>query len=197
MKNPPAEPVRHIPWGYGVTRVTAMAVDPERLYAYWEVTDPDLEEARSSMTGGVEARLVLRIHDTTGLIFDGTNAHGSFDVPIQRSDRQWFLDLNRPQSSAVVEVGLVGPLGAFVSLARSARVDFPRREPAPPSEPQWRIAREVIEEGAPVRKQVHLDPVPGESQPGLASDERWATKPAAAGSEERLRSNEDRVRETR
>src|SRR5262249_47357516 len=38
----PREPravLEHIPWGYGQDRVTAMVIDPERLYVYWEVTD--------------------------------------------------------------------------------------------------------------------------------------------------------------
>src|SRR5512133_3672261 len=28
-----------IPWSYGYDRVTGMAVDPDRLFVYWEVTD--------------------------------------------------------------------------------------------------------------------------------------------------------------
>ncbi len=42
------EPV-DIPWGYGEDRVTAMAVDPERLYVYWEVTDDAIERARAEL----------------------------------------------------------------------------------------------------------------------------------------------------
>jgi hypothetical protein len=207
MKKQPSEPVRHIPWGYGVTRVTAMAIDPERLYMYWEVTDPDLEQARKALPEGAEARLVLRIYDITGLIFDGTNAHGSFDVPIQRSDRQWFLNVNRPESSATIEIGLAGAGGAFAPLARSGRVDFPRREPPPPSEPEWRIAREVVVDGTPEPRRVRLEPVspknspspskgmPEQRSPGrgvspgnLSSEERLAGQPPAGqGSEGRLR----------
>jgi len=31
----PAPMPQHIPWGYGYDRVTAMVIDPERLYVYW------------------------------------------------------------------------------------------------------------------------------------------------------------------
>ena len=41
-----------IPWGYGQDRVTAMAVDPERLYVYWELTDEALEHARAGLGPG-------------------------------------------------------------------------------------------------------------------------------------------------
>jgi hypothetical protein len=38
--------VEQIPWGYGQDRVTAMVVDRERLFVYWEVTDEAIERAR-------------------------------------------------------------------------------------------------------------------------------------------------------
>ena len=37
----------NIPWGYGHDRVTAMVVDPERLFVYWEVTDDAVAAARA------------------------------------------------------------------------------------------------------------------------------------------------------
>jgi len=210
MKKQVSETLRHIPWGYGITRVTAMAVDPERLYAYWEITDADLERARATLPDGPDTRLVLRVFDTTGRIFDGTNAHHSFDVAIQRSDRQWFLTLNRPNSSAVVEIAVLGPQGVYVPLARSKPVDFPRREPAPPSEPEWRIAEDVVTSRGVGR--VRLKTPPSETTPksprtegrgkrapgastrldraGGSSEERLTDRGIpGGGSEERLRGN--------
>ena len=129
---------QHIPWSYDQDRVTAMAVDPQTLYAYWEVTDPGLDRARNQLGAAAEgAWLALRVHDTTGLIFDGTNAHSYFDHGVSRSDRQWFFTIGKPSSSAVVEVGLRSPGGGFVRIARSSRVDFPRSSPAPWSDPEW------------------------------------------------------------
>jgi|GEM_PF-1158878 len=196
MKNEATEPLQHIPWGYGITRVTAMAVDPERLYAYWEITDADLERARAGLPEDADTRLVLRIFDTTGRIFDGTNAHRSFDVAIQRSDRQWFLTLNRPNSTAVLEIALVGPQGAYAPLARSKPVDFPRREPAPLSEPEWRVAEEVAEAGSVPRPR--LKSAPSLSSPlGMHGAGSGSAKGQAAGlsrSEARpLGSSEERL----
>ena len=210
MKKEATEALRHIPWGYGMTRVTAMAVDPERLYAYWEITDPDLERARAALPPGADIRLVLRIFDITGRIFDGTNAHHSFDVPIGRSDRQWFLNLNRPDSTAVVEVALIGPQGSYIPLARSKPVDFPRRLPAPPSEPEWRVAQETVASGRIPRVRLVTPPPSGqprtletqgkgksapslrEGQVGGSSQERLgAQAPSGGGSEERLRDKQN------
>jgi hypothetical protein len=128
----------HIPWSYGLDRVTAAAVDPEKLHVYWEVTDQAIEQARAGLgPGGPDAWLSLRVYDTSGLIFDGTNAHGYFDHAIDRSDRQWFFTVGKPSSTAFAEVGMKSPEGFFVKIARSGRVDFPRAEPAPFSEPEW------------------------------------------------------------
>lgn len=133
---------QNIPWGYNQNRVTAMVVDPERLYVYWEVTDDGLATARKALgRGGDNAWLNVRVYDITGRLFDGTNAHSYFDHRIERHDRQWFFTINKPTSSACVEVGLKSDEGYFVKVARSGRVDFPRREPAPGGAVEWLMVR--------------------------------------------------------
>jgi hypothetical protein len=135
-------PREHIPWGYGRDRVTAMPVDPDRLYVYWEVTDDAMAAARRGLgAAGESAWLNLRVYDVTGRIFDGTNAHHYLDHRVERHDRQWFLTIGRPASTACVEVGMKSSEGYFVRIARSSRVDFPRAEPAPPGDVEWMSVR--------------------------------------------------------
>src|SRR5215831_8292816 len=50
----------NIPWGYGYDRVTAMVVDPERLYVYWEATDSAIAAARAGL-GPAGERAWLKI----------------------------------------------------------------------------------------------------------------------------------------
>lgn len=129
---------RQIPWGYGRDRLTAIAVDPDRLFIYWEVRDEALDAGRERLgPAGARASLVLRVYDTSGRIFDGDNAHSYFDQDIQRGDRQWFCSVSKPASSAHVELGLRTPDGRFLKLIRSGRVDFPRRDSAPWRAPEW------------------------------------------------------------
>jgi hypothetical protein len=131
-------PVEHIPWSYGHDRVTAAVIDPDRLYVYWEVTDEAIARARQGLgPAGEDAWLDLRVYDTSGLIFDGTNAHAYFDQRVERSDRQWFFQIGKPSSTAHVEIGAMSREGYFVRIARSGRVDFPRSEAPPWSEPEW------------------------------------------------------------
>lgn len=137
-RNLAASTLKEIPWGYGRNRVTAMPVDPNRLYAYWEVLDESIVTAREKLgRGGPGAWLNLRVYDTTGRIFDGTNAHSFFDHSIERGDRQWFFTIGRPTSELVIEIGMKSHEGYFVKIARSGRVEFPRNEPAPWAEPEW------------------------------------------------------------
>src|SRR5262245_39969914 len=136
------EPQEDIPWGYGVDRVTAMSVDPERLYIYWEVTDQAIARARVGLgPAGRDAWLNLRVYDVTDRIFDGTIAHAYFDHSISRTDRQWFFFLGRPTSTVVVEIGLNAAEGYFVRIVRSGRVDFPRRESVSRGGVEWLTVR--------------------------------------------------------
>lgn len=172
------QPVEHIPWSYGVDRVTAAALDPDKLYVYWEVTDPAIEQARAALgPGGPGAWLDLRVYDTTGRIFDGTNAHSYLDQRVERSDRQWFFRVGKPTSTAFVEIGMMSIEGFFARIARSSRVDFPRKEPAPWSDPEWMTVRaaggpvEHAGRGAPARP-----PSPGEGAPPFVPIPLWVLR---------------------
>jgi hypothetical protein len=160
------ERAQTIPWGYGRDRVTAMAVDPERLFVYWEVTDEAIAASRARLSGDNSGTLVLRVHDVTGLLFDGDNAHHSFDLEIGRAERQRFHWIGRPSSSVIVELGLRGGDGRFAAITRSGRVDFPRRDPAPGGPIEWLTVREVRSDS---RGFDRLDVEPA-STPGAAGE---------------------------
>jgi len=125
-----AEEPRNIPWAYDYDRVTGMAVDPDHLFVYWEVTDQSLERARAGLgASGKDAWLNLRVYDSTGRIFDGTNAHSYFDHGLDRADRQWFFHVGKPSSSAFVDVGLKSREGYFIKIALPAASIFPGVRP--------------------------------------------------------------------
>ena len=155
---------RQIPWGYNRDRVTAIAVDPVQLFVYWELREDTLEQARRQFgPGGGDAALVVRVFDTSGRIFDGSNAHSSFDQDVHRNDRQWFCTVGKPASSAHVELGLRGRDGRFVRLGRSGRVDFPRNSPAPTGQVEW--MRVVAHSGAIASRETPYVPPPSFDAP--------------------------------
>ncbi len=151
-EEPRAPRPEHIPWGYGMDRLTAMVVDPNRLYLYWELTDLTIDKAREGLgPGGKDAWLNLRIYDVTGRIFDGNNSHGYFDIKVDRSDRQWFVHIGKPASTHVIELGLKSYEGYFVKIVRSGRADFPRFEPSPDGTVDWLTVRPGGQVGSPMR----------------------------------------------
>lgn len=129
-----------IPWGYDKNRVTAAAVDPRRLFVYWELRDDALASARTRLAGG-DTWLNLRVYDTTERLFDGTNANSYFDQRVERHDRQWFFEIGKPSSTAVVELGVKDNEGHFVVVCRSGRVDFPRNRPVDYGAPEWMLVK--------------------------------------------------------
>ena len=133
---------KDIPWGYGHDRITAMAVDPMRLYLYWEATDNAIAAARAGLgAAGERAWLNVRVYDITGRLFDGTNAHSYFDHRVERHERQWFFSIDKPTSNACAELGLRSEEGYFVKIARSGRVEFPRNEPVGGGGIEWLSVR--------------------------------------------------------
>lgn len=157
--------MEHIPWSYGQDRVTAMAIDPNRLHVYWEVSDPAIEKAREGLgQAGQDAWLNLRVYDVSGRLFDGTNAHSYFDIRVERNDRQWMIEVGKPTSTAIVEVGLKSLEGHFVKMARSGRVDFPRDRRMPDSPSQWLTVRAEGGYGSPrVLVQERQEPPPAQA----------------------------------
>jgi hypothetical protein len=161
-----------IPWGYGHDRVTAMAVDPERLYIYWEVTDEAIARARAELgAGGHDAWLNLRVYDVTNRIFDGTNAHHYFDHSVARTDRQWFFSVGRPSSAIIAEVGLKSREGYFVRVARSGRVDFPRRDTVSPGRVEWLTVRSARGDVGEPAIETRERPAPISAGPGPAGQQ--------------------------
>jgi hypothetical protein len=127
-----------LPWSYGEDRITAMVRDPESAYLYWEITDEGIAAARAQLgEAGQHGWCNLRVYDTSGRAFDGTNANDYFDIRVDRLDREYFLMIRRPSSSMHVEIGIKSHEGYFQPIARSGRADFPRSSPSPDTSLEW------------------------------------------------------------
>jgi hypothetical protein len=172
-----------IPWGYGYDRVTAMAVDPVRLYVYWELTDESIAAARQQLGGsGPGAWVNVRVYDISGRLFDGTNAHSYFDHGVDRDTRQWFFEIGKPTSTACVEVGMKSPEGYFAKIVRSGRVDFSRDQPQPAGPVEWLTVRTATGwAGEPVLGGAPLPDGQGRGAGGAAGGQGWQGWSEGAG----------------
>jgi len=127
-----------LPWSYGENRMTAIVRDPESAFLYWEITDDGIASACSRLgPAGADGWCNLRVYDTSGHVFDGTNANDYFDVRVDRADREYFLMIRRPGSAMHVEIGIKTHEGYFQPIARSGQALFPRSDPSPNTHLEW------------------------------------------------------------
>ena len=127
-----------LPWAYDEDRITVIVRDPDSAYLYWEITDAGIASARAGLgAAGEHGWCNLRVYDTTGRDFDGTNAGDYFDIRVDRADREYFVMIRRPGSSIHVEIGIKTHEGYFQPIARSGPGAFPRSSPAPDTRLDW------------------------------------------------------------
>jgi hypothetical protein len=180
----PAIDAGELPWAYGEDRITAMVRDPDSAYLYWEITDEGIAAARSRLgAAGQHGWCNLRIYDTTGRDFDGTNANDYFDVRVDRNDREYYVMVRRPSSSMHAEIGIKTHEGFFQPVARSGRAEFPRNWPSPNATLEWMT---VTSEDAPPAAMPYRSryagpepPLPGRSGAGYVDVWRAGYVPSA------------------
>ncbi|MBI3323360.1 MAG: DUF4912 domain-containing protein, partial [Candidatus Omnitrophica bacterium] len=140
----PVEEAFQIPTGYGDHRIVVMVKDPWWLYAYWEL-QPHLErQARRQLAPeDIEGlRSVLRVYDVTDRDFPTQPAQAHSDITLSGLAVSWYLHVNAPNRSFVVDIGLLTRHGRFLALARSNRVTTPRFGPSDVIDEEWMVADE-------------------------------------------------------
>ncbi len=112
------------------TEVVLLEVNPHRAHAYWNI---DVEDYRSAAAacGDPSPPLLLRLHDVTGIEFDGSNSHSYFDLQVQGLQGHWYVDLWKDGRTHVAELGLRRADGRLEILARSNPVSTPPATESP------------------------------------------------------------------
>jgi hypothetical protein len=136
LRPAPAPVLKDLPWTYGDTRIVAMAQDPRYGFVYWEYPDSALEAARAKVKDA-QAAVCLRVYDSTGLDFNGLNAHRHWDIPVDRRATSHYLDLSSPGATFHVDVGVRSGSGAFFPIARSNFLEMPRDSVSPDARAEW------------------------------------------------------------
>jgi hypothetical protein len=91
---------------------------------------------------GSPADLVLRMYDVSAIDWDGSNHHSHFDIEIGDMAGNWYIEVGRPGSSYVAEIGLRAPDGRFLALLRSNFVTLPRDGMSPVVDEEWMVVEE-------------------------------------------------------
>ncbi|MEW5761333.1 MAG: DUF4912 domain-containing protein [Candidatus Thermoplasmatota archaeon] len=128
-----------LPKGYGDNRIVLQIVDPYWLHSYWEITEEKKREIKKVHGEEVfsKGRVVLRVYDITGIDFDGTNAKSFYDIDIQESAGNWYINVPAPNKRYCVDIGIVDQNGRFILLARSNFVNVPRTTPSEETDIGW------------------------------------------------------------
>jgi hypothetical protein len=112
---PAYEFLGHLPESYGTKKLFLVARDPHILFAYWDLNQDQYQVAAS------------KAHD--GKVFLEVYVPGEGRVQqihIWDSHKNWYLQVNRPDTSFIAQLGYYGHSGAFEVLARSSEVRTPR-----------------------------------------------------------------------
>lgn len=109
-------PVQHVQQEHKDNKITLMIVDPWKLFAYWNIAESSLAK--------IKGVLVLRVHDITGISFNGKNANIVFDIAVYEHAGNSYIGVG-PDREFVVDIGVVLHGGGFITLARSNRVTTP------------------------------------------------------------------------
>lgn len=117
-----------IPGMYNKTRIILMPRDPYWAFAYWEIEIKKLETIQTHPEFG---GLFIRVHDVKFIDFDGKNSNYFFDIPIQVTDNNWYINVPHPDSYYLLELYYLEK-GQFNLLARSNVANIPRDKMVPP-----------------------------------------------------------------
>lgn len=112
----------NIPKMYNKTRLVAMPRDPYWAFAYWEI---ELKKLEKIITDHDFGGLFIRVHDVKCIDFNGKNSNYYFDIPIQESDNNWYINVPHPDSNYLLEL-IYLQKGEIHILARSNTIKIPR-----------------------------------------------------------------------
>jgi|GEM_PF-1234589 len=135
---PAPPPYDELPMTYGDNKIVLMVRDPEWLFAYWEINDQaKVDFARQYGSRGWEqSQPLVRVYDTTGVVYDGTNANKTLDIPINDNALSWHIHVGEPNRTYFAELGRLIS-NHFVPLARSNFVVTPRNRISDLIDEEW------------------------------------------------------------
>ncbi|HEY9839505.1 MAG TPA: DUF4912 domain-containing protein [Candidatus Obscuribacterales bacterium] len=111
-----------LPDFYQEDELVALPIDPYRFYVYWDFAEETLYDVRSWLAE--ENPFLMRIYDVSELVFNGSNAHNSWEAPCHPLVREWYLNAPVNGRDLIVELGVRQATG-FRSILRSNTIYVP------------------------------------------------------------------------
>jgi hypothetical protein len=112
---PAYEFLGYLPDSYGTKKLFLVARDPHILFAYWDLSPVQYQEAARAAHDG---KVFLEVY---------VPGEGRVQqIHIWDTHKNWYLQVNRPDTNFVAQLGYYRQDGSFEVLARSAEVRTPR-----------------------------------------------------------------------
>jgi hypothetical protein len=112
---PAYEFLGYLPESYGTKKLFLIARDPHILFAYWDLSQVQYQEAARVAQDG---KVFLEVY---------VPGEGRVQqIHIWDCHKNWYLQVNRPDTTFVAQLGYYRPDGGFEVLARSSEVRTPR-----------------------------------------------------------------------
>ena len=126
-----------LPWGYNDNIIVAKVIDPEKIYAYWEIPEWKRMEFFSNLSEErkLDNKFVTRVHDVTDVHFNGSNSWSYQEHEVGEA-RNWFYNVT-PNRSYVIESGVRLNDGSFHLFSRSNVVKVPRNSVSDIYDEEW------------------------------------------------------------
>lgn len=116
VQEPPAyEYLGELPDSYGTKKLFIVARDPQWIFAYWDLTWQQYQEAAHAAHDG---KVFLQLYWQ-----NGTRAQ---QIQVNESSRNWYLHVGQPDTTFYAELGYYCHDGHFEVISRSAPATTPR-----------------------------------------------------------------------
>lgn len=115
-----------LPSQYGEDKAVLLVRDPWWVFCYWEVTPRTYNQVTDLMrkSGLAADKQVLRVYDVTGTSVNRPNCF--FDIEVGSYANNWYIDVGKPDTDWMIEIGFRAANGRFFALVRSNMVRTPR-----------------------------------------------------------------------
>ena len=124
-----------LPRSYGRDKLVLLPVNPHWLHAYWDFSPQTLKRIESLPPG---SSVILRLHDVTYVIFDGSNSHRTFEVGVDvRFTNNYYFNIPTSGADYLLELGYKTPDGKFYPLMRSNVCKAPKDSPSDSTKERW------------------------------------------------------------
>ncbi len=117
---PAYEFLGYLPESYGSKKLFLVARDPHILFAYWDLNNIQYQEAARAAHDG---KIFLEIYVP--------NEGRVQQIHVWDSHKNWYLQVNRPDTNFIAQLGYYRPDGGFEVIARSPEVRTPRDSLSP------------------------------------------------------------------